>query len=80
MANLTLFLPDDLKAEMDKHADIRWSSAVRTVIADKLGAFRESEALAAGSRLTQEDVQKLAKKVNHAAGRHAQALLHERHR
>ncbi|MFH1200366.1 MAG: hypothetical protein V1708_04830 [Candidatus Micrarchaeota archaeon] len=77
MANITLFVPDDLKKQMDRHKDIRWSSAVRTVISDKLQALELTEELAAGSRLTLGDVEALTEKVNAAARRHAKALLDE---
>ncbi|MBU1197296.1 hypothetical protein KJ765_02165 [Candidatus Micrarchaeota archaeon] len=77
MANVTLFIPDDLKKRMDQHKDIRWSSAIRTVIGEKLEALERTEALASGSRLTEEDVKILVKKVDASARKHAKALLNE---
>jgi len=77
MANFTLFLPDELKEEMRRHSEIRWSEAIRSVIAAKLEAFHEAEKLAAKSRLTMEDVRRLARKADAASAKHARALLHE---
>ncbi|MFH1106546.1 MAG: hypothetical protein V1787_01480 [Candidatus Micrarchaeota archaeon] len=73
MANITLFVPDDIKRRMDMHKDIRWSSAIRTVIEAKLVAFADAEELAGASRLTQKDVAVLTNKVDAATRKHAKA-------
>ena len=77
MANMTLFVPDDFKNRLKKYPDVRWSSAIRTVISQKLDAFEELERLLANSKMTQADANILAKKVNAAAGKKAKALLNE---
>ena len=75
MANVTLFVPDGLKARMKKHREIKWSNAVRTVIEQKLDDFEEAEKLASKSRLSEEDAKKLAQDADDALGRHAKKLL-----
>ena len=77
MANLTLAIPEQLKQEMDKHKDIRWSKAIRSIIENKLNDFKETERIFKKSQLTQADVDRFSAQVNEAAGRHAKELLHE---
>ena len=77
MANVTLYLSDQLKKRMDEHPEIRWSSSVRTIIEEKLDALERAERLAKGSRVTQADVDRLTRKVERAAAKHARKLLHE---
>ena len=77
MANLTLFLPDELKERMHRHPNIRWSGTIRSIIERKLEDFEEAEALAAKSTLTEADVRRLAGKVDAALAKHVKALLHE---
>ncbi|MEK6954461.1 MAG: hypothetical protein AABX01_05605 [Candidatus Micrarchaeota archaeon] len=75
MANVTLFIPDELKRRMSRHKDIRWSSAIRTLIEDRLDMYEESEILAQGSRLTDKDVAFLTQKVDAATRKHVKALM-----
>ncbi len=77
MANVTLYISDDLKKRMDRHSEIRWSSSVRTIIEEKLDDLERAERLAKGSRITQADVDRLTRKVERAAARHARKLLNE---
>jgi len=77
MANLTLFLPDELKDRMEEHKQIRWSQVVRNIIQEELEDLEETERLAKKSRLTAQDVNTLSKKVDEAMGKHAEALLNE---
>ncbi|MFH1750214.1 MAG: hypothetical protein ABH863_00895 [Candidatus Micrarchaeota archaeon] len=74
MANLTLFVPDDLKKRMSRHKDIRWSRAIRTIIEGKLDDLEEADELAQGSTLTAEDVELLTEKVNEDIRKHVRAL------
>jgi hypothetical protein len=80
LVNVTLFMPNGLKSRMDLHKEVSWSSAIRTVIEEKLDEFEEAEALAKKSRLSEKDVEKLASKVDAAMARHAEALLRETRR
>lgn len=78
MANITLFVPDELKKRMDGHKEIRWSRAVRDIIEQKLDDFEEAKQAAKKSTLSLEDVDRLAGEVNDSAGRHAEYLLKNR--
>ena len=80
MANVTLFVPDALKSKMDAHKDVRWSSAIRVVIEEKIADFEEAEKLARKSRLSQKDVDRISSEVDSASARHAEALLRETRR
>jgi NACalpha-BTF3-like transcription factor len=75
MANVTLFVPDDLKKRMSHHKDVRWSSAIRTLIEDRLDMLEKSEELAQGSRLTDKDVAMLTQKVDADTRKHVKALM-----
>lgn len=77
MANITLFVPDDLKRKMDAHSEIRWSRAIRSIIEQKLEDLEEWESLTRKSRLTVDDVQKLAAEVDEKMGKRAEELLNE---
>lgn len=79
MPNITLCITDETKRRMEKHPEIRWSNAVRTVIERKLRDFEEAEELAKKSSLTEQDVLLLSEKVNKAMGKHAKGLLNESH-
>ena len=63
MTNLTLSVPDDLYEEMKKHPEIRWSEVARQALAKKLDDRRRLDALLSGSKLTDEDVENVAKSV-----------------
>ena len=77
MPNITLSVADETKKKMDAHPEVRWSSAVRTLIERKLRDFEEAERIAAKSRLTNRDLAKLKAKVDRDFARHAEGLLNE---
>ncbi|MBI5036081.1 hypothetical protein HZC09_01940 [Candidatus Micrarchaeota archaeon] len=78
MANITLFVPDELKKRMAEHEHLRWSSVIRSIIEQRLADFEEAEELAKESNLTPEDVGRIAAEVGEAVGRHAEHLLKKR--
>jgi len=80
MPNITLSVDEKMKAEMDKHPSVKWSAAVRSVIAQKLFDFAESERIAKKCNLTMKDFEEIGKKISKAAGKHAEALLNESYR
>lgn len=81
MANITLFIPDQLKKRVEReYPEIRWSRVVRNIIEHKLDDLEVANRLALKSRLTLKDVEFLAGKVNEAAGKHAEELLDEARR
>lgn len=45
MANITLSVPENLRMEMDKHSDIRWSEVARSAILEKMVQLRKLEIL-----------------------------------
>jgi len=63
VTNLTLSVPDDLYEEMKKHPEIRWSEVARQALAKKLDDLRRLDALLSGSKLTDGDVENVAKSV-----------------
>jgi hypothetical protein len=46
MPNITLVVSEELRRDMEKHPSIKWSSAVRNIIEQKLADFKELEKLA----------------------------------
>jgi len=64
MANITLALPNDLHQKMKKHTEIRWSEVVRKSIQSKIEELEMIEKIAHKSKLTQKDVDELAKKID----------------
>ncbi|MFA4946466.1 MAG: hypothetical protein WC607_02925 [Candidatus Micrarchaeia archaeon] len=77
MANLTLYVPDSLRARMNEFKGVRWSAVVRSVVEEKISDFEAANALAAKSVLTVSDVERLTRVVNASGGRHAEELLNE---
>ncbi len=63
--------------EMKKHPSIKWSSAVRNIIKQKLKDFEEADRIGRKSKLTIRDFAVISKKISKAAAKHAEALLHE---
>jgi predicted CopG family antitoxin len=63
MANLTLSVPDELYAEMKKHPEIRWSEVARQALTRKIEDLRRLEALLKDSRLREQDVAEVSRKV-----------------
>ncbi|MFB6283630.1 MAG: hypothetical protein ABEK59_06815 [Halobacteria archaeon] len=73
MANVTVTVPEDLKAKMEEHPEINWSHVARTAIQQKitdmetlqiLKDFELMDEIAAESELTEEDIEELAEKIN----------------
>ncbi len=77
MPNLTLVITERLKSEMKKHSSVKWSSAVRNVIEQKLEDFEESEKIAKKSRFSMKDWKLIGQRISRNAGKHAEALLSE---
>ena len=80
MANITLFVPDELKERMSEHPQMRWSRAVREIIEQTLDDFEEAEKLASKSKLTQEDIDAILPEINKDARKYAEELLNESRR
>ena len=71
MANLSLAVPDELKAKMDKFQWINWSEVSRekAIKHENLHeGFEEFNRIVSKSKLTEKDAMELAREVN--AGMH----------
>ncbi|MBU0530268.1 MAG: hypothetical protein ABIH52_00660 [Candidatus Aenigmatarchaeota archaeon] len=63
MANVTLTIPEDLKAEMQKHREVNWSEIARKAMREHLRKIHIANAIANKSKLTNEDVKELDKLI-----------------
>jgi predicted CopG family antitoxin len=63
MTNITLSVPDELYEEMKKHPEIRWSEVARQALVKKLADLRRLDALLRDSKLSERDVEEVAKSV-----------------
>lgn len=82
MANMTLAIPDELRAIMKEHADIRWSEVARKAIIDRLQMLedlRKMDELTKNSKLTQKDVRELSAKINEGMTRRLIDAYNRRH-
>ena len=77
---MTLSFPPELKKRRDQHPHVRWSSAVRTIIEQKLVDFEEADRLAKKGGLKLSDFEDIRKRIEDSTRKHAERLLHESHR
>lgn len=63
MANITLAIPDELHSKIKVHNEIRWSEIVRNILQRKIEQFELLEKLTSRSKLTEEDVEEIGKKI-----------------
>ena len=64
MPNVTLAITEELHEKMKKRSEIRWSEVVRKTITEKIEDMEMMEKLVSKSRLTKNDVEELAHKIN----------------
>jgi len=64
MVNITLSVPDELKAEMEKFPEMNWSVIVRTAIKRRILLLQQLNEFTKDSEFTKEDALKLGKEVN----------------
>ena len=64
MTNITLSVPDELKAEMDKFPEINWSEVARTSIKEKLANLNFLRGFRMESDVTPEEALELGKEVS----------------
>ncbi len=55
MTNLTLSIPDDLKAKMSHFPEINWSEVARQAIMEKTRVLGQMQQLLSRSTLTEQD-------------------------
>ena len=77
MPNITLSISEELKKEMEKYSSVKWSSAVRNVIEQKIADFEEADSIAKKSRLNWKTWKLISAKISKNAAKHAEALLNE---
>ena len=77
MPNITLSISEELKKEMEKYSSVKWSSAVRNVIEQKIADFEEAESIAKKSKLNWKTWKLISAKISKNAAKHAEALLDE---
>ena len=71
MATLTVTVPEDFKKDMEEQKLIDWEEVAREAIRLKIAQLRILNAIAAKSKLTEQDALELGRKVR--------AGIHERH-
>jgi len=79
MVNITLSIPPEVKARMDRHKDIKWSNSIRVLIEQKLDDFEEADKLARKLDLTESDIKPILDKVNADIRKHSEALINASH-
>ena len=63
MPTITLSVPEELKREMDKSKFINWSEVAREAIRQRIAQLVILNAIAAKSKLTEEDVLEIGRKI-----------------
>lgn len=64
MVNITLAIPENLKEKLQKHKEVNWSAVTRRALEEHLRRMEMVEAIAQKSKLTQKDVDEIAKKID----------------
>lgn len=64
MTNITLSIPPELKAEMEKFPEINWSEVARNSIKQKIVELNFMKGLTMDSEITAEDALKMGQEVN----------------
>lgn len=59
MPNVTVSMPEDLREEMRKHAEVNWSAVMRKAVQEHLRKLAIADAIAEKSELTKEDIEEL---------------------
>lgn len=77
MSNITLSVSEDLKKKMKKHPYVKWSTAVRSIIEQKIADFDEAESIARKSKLNWKILKPISTKISRNAAKHAKALMNE---
>lgn len=67
MANITLSLPNEVHSEMKNFSEVRWSEIARKAIIHKLEMLKLAESIAQKSKLTENNVEDLSRKINRSA-------------
>ncbi|WP_275736752.1 hypothetical protein [Halorhabdus sp. SVX81] len=63
MPNMTIRVPDDLKASLDEHPEINWSEVARQSMREYLARLNVADEIASRSELSEEDARELSEDV-----------------
>jgi len=63
MSNITLAIPDDLKAKMKRFPEINWSEVARQAIAEKMRTLEQMQRLLSKSALTESETVILGRQI-----------------
>ena len=66
---MTLAIPEELMKKMRKFQEIRWSEVARKAIEQRTNELEIIEKIASKSKLTQEDANKISKKIKTRANK-----------
>ncbi len=69
MVNITLTVPEDLKAEVQSHKEVNWSAVMRNAMLEHLRKLHIADAIASKSKLTAKDIAELDKLVKQGIAR-----------
>lgn len=64
--NVTISVPVEIKQKMDSFKEINWSEVMRSTLSEKLRRLqlmKELDELTAGSKLDEEDIERIANKI-----------------
>lgn len=67
--NVTVALPEELHKHMKEHDEISWSAVIRNTIEEKMEDLKLLDKLTHKSKLTEEDVQRLAEKIDRSVAK-----------
>lgn len=70
MPNMTIRLPDDLKAAIDEHPEINWSEVARQSMWEYVHKLEIADQIAADSDLTEADASELGASLKHDIAEH----------
>ena len=63
MTNLTLAIPEELRAQMDRFREINWSEVARQAIAEKTRVLAQMQRFFSKSTLTENDAIKIGRQI-----------------
>ena len=69
MVNMTISVPDNLKAMLDRHPEMNWSEVARQAWKNKVEQLELLNRLTAGSKATDKDVVELGRLIKKGMAR-----------
>ncbi|MEK6928193.1 MAG: hypothetical protein AABX11_07200 [Nanoarchaeota archaeon] len=64
MVNITLSIPDELKAELQKHDEINWSAIIRKALQEQIIRLNLLDSIAQKSKLSKKDVDEISNLID----------------